>query len=246
MLFLEKFKKNVYLIFLAFPIISSYLWHINNSQIPVSDAIGWLEASVKILEPFWNSGSISGSLYELFSERSWRPVIFHIFVVPFLWISNGNLLLTTLFVHVLFVSLSTFIIYKIFKLRLDNLSAAISTSIVCLSTNIMFGGIGLPLFAELSFTPFFLCTIYFLIKSNYFSDKKYSIFFSIFFFLIFATRPVEAIIYISLPLLFFFYKSVSENKISLRDVVKSVLISFSAVSILCISRFIPRPSNKLF
>ena len=77
MLFLEKFKKNVYLIFLAFPIISSYLWHINNSQIPVSDAIGWLEASVKILEPFWNSGSISGSLYELFSERSWRPVIFH-------------------------------------------------------------------------------------------------------------------------------------------------------------------------
>jgi len=245
MLYLDKFKNNIYLIFLALPIIFSFLWHNNNTQIPVSDAIGWLEASVYILEPYWNSNSITGTLYELFSERSWRPVIFHIFVVPFLWLTDGDFLLTTLFVHVLFVSLSTFIIYKIFKLRLDNLSAAISTSIVCLSTNIMFGGIGLPLFSELSFTPFFLCTIYFLIKSDYFKDKKYSIFFSIFFFLLFATRPVEAIIYMSLPLLFFFYKSISEKRISLISVVKSVLLSFSVVSILCISRFIPNPSNTI-
>ena len=171
MSFLEKFKKSTYLIFLFIPIIFSFFWHFNNSQIPVSDAIGWLEASFKILEPYWNSGSISGTLYELFTERSWRPVIFHLFVVPFLWITNGDFLMASLLVHVSFVSLSTLIIFKFFRLRLDRFSSAISTSIVCLSTNIMFGGIGLPLFAELSFTPFFLCTIYCLIKSNYFSNK---------------------------------------------------------------------------
>lgn len=245
MSFLEKVKKSTYLIFLFIPIIFSFFWHFNNSQIPVSDAIGWLEASFKILEPYWNSGSISGTLYELFTERSWRPVIFHLFVVPFLWITNGDFLMASLLVHVSFVSLSTLIIFKFFRLRLDRFSSAISTSIVCLSTNIMFGGIGLPLFAELSFTPFFLCTIYCLIQSNYFSNKTYSIFFSLFFFLIFATRPIEALMYVTLPLLFFFYKGVSENRIELISVLKGLLISFIAVSLLCISRFIPKVSNSI-
>ena len=113
MLSFRKIKNNAYLIILSIPIIFSFFWHFNNTQIPVSDAIGWLEASIKILEPYWNTGSISNTLYELFSERSWRPVIFHLFVVPFLWLTNGNFLFTTLIVHVFFVFLSTLIIYKI-------------------------------------------------------------------------------------------------------------------------------------
>ena len=69
MSFLEKVKKSTYL-------ISSFSYQLyflflafNNSQVPVSDAIGWLEASFKILEPYWN-WTISGTLYELFTERS--------------------------------------------------------------------------------------------------------------------------------------------------------------------------------
>ena len=239
------YYNNLNIIILFIPFLFSFLWHIQNTQVPVSDAIGWLDAASNILKPMWIDEDILGTLYEFFSERSWRPVIFHLFVTPFLFLTDGDFVLATGITHAIFVLLSTIIIYKIFRLNFDKFESSISSAIISLSTNIMFGGIGLPLFAELAFTPFYLCTIYFLITSDFFTIKRNSLYFALFFFLLFATRPVEGLIYIALPLTYFLFKGVKNNYLDYKNVIKCLLISFFTLSLLCVSRFIPEISKKI-
>ena len=61
----EKILNIVYFLILTIPIFFSVSWHYNNTQLPVSDAIGWLEATSNIL-PIWENGKIASSVYELF------------------------------------------------------------------------------------------------------------------------------------------------------------------------------------
>jgi len=238
-------KKYIHILILLIPFILSILWHSINTQVPISDAIGWLQASAEILQPYWNDGDFSKSLYEALTHRPWRPVIFHLFVLPFLFITNGDFILTTLLVHAFFVLLSTLIIYKIFSLFSDKIFSAVCAVILSLSTNIMFGGIGLPLFAELAFVPVALMSIYSLLKSNFFTIKKYSYIFSAMFFLVLALRPVEGILYLAMPVIIFLFIGNKKNKFNIFEISKSVTIIFTGIAILLLSRLVPEVSNSI-
>ena len=68
--------------------------------------------------------------------------------------------------HVFFNTLSTVMIYKIFRsLGINKYSSVISALVIGLSFNIMFGGQPIPLFAEVAF-------IAFLLGYNLFFNKK--------------------------------------------------------------------------
>ena len=239
------FKKYIHFIIISIPLFFSILWHSINTQIPVSDAIGWLQAAAEILQPYWDDGNFTKSIYEAFTHRPWRPVIFHLFVLPFLFVTDGDFVLTTLLVHALFVFLSTVIIYKIFSLFADKIPSSICAVIISLSTNIMFGGIGLPLFAELAFKPIALMSVYSLLKSNYFTIKKYSYIFSITFFLVLALRPVEGILYLTIPVLIFLFLGIKSKKFNIIEVSKSITIIFTGILILLFSRLVPKVSKSI-
>ena len=152
---IEKIKKiisyiesNFYVSILFTAPIISLLWHLENNQLPFSDAIGYLD-SASIIYQNLVEGNYFDFIISIFNERSWRPVIFQLFIFPFLLVSDGNLLTAVMLTHFLFVSLSVFIIYKIFLVTGSKLSASLSSSIICLSIDILFGGTSYPLFSEI-------------------------------------------------------------------------------------------------
>ena len=232
------YQKIISRFILAIPIIASLLWHYSNFGIPTADAIGWLMASSNIVSQLTVHNDFFSFLWELISHRSWRPVIFHLFVVPYFLITDGNIIWTVGLVHATFISLSIFFLYSIFRLFSGRINSALATSIIAMTQHVQFGGIEIPLFAEIALISFSLGSIYFLLRSNFFTEKKYSVLFSIFLFLALATRPVEAIFTIVIPFLIFLFYAIQKNKINIYYLLRVIKIPFITISILFLSRLV--------
>ena len=240
---MENIKNNIYLLILLMAPILSFAWHYENNHLPMSDAIAYLESAQLIYQNFKGS-EFFNFIISIFNERSWRPIIFQVFIVPFLIISEGDLLLSVLMTHVLFTSLSTYFAYKIFSIYAGRYISAVSASIICLSVDIFFGGEGFPLFAEISFIPFLLGTIYFLSEDSLFKNKKRSYLFIIFFTLTLLSRPVEGALFLSLGLLtIIFYKH--SKYLSLYEIVKGFTYPIFFLWLLFISRLVPKVSSSV-
>jgi len=193
---------NILILFSA-PFLA-FLWHLENNHLPMSDAVGYLE-SAHIISKNFLDGNLIEFFISIFNERSWRPVIFQLFIVPFLVITNGDFLNSVLLTHVLFVSLSVFFTYKIFLNFGDKYISSICASIICLSVDIFFGGDSFTLFAEISFIPFLLGTFYFLSDSKLFQNKRRSYLFTLFFTLTLLSRPVEGFLFLTTSLIFIIF-----------------------------------------
>ena len=229
------------LILLIAPLIT-LLWHYNNTQYPMSDAVGFIESASIIVKNLY-SINILEFVVSVFNERGWRPIIFQLFIVPFLFISNMDILLATMLTHTFFSCLSVFIIFKILKKYNGHYVAAILTTVLCLSNEIMFGGESFPLYAEIAFIPFLLISIYLLLSDEIFFDKKKSTFLAIALSTLIMIRPVEGIIYIIFPLLItIFYRY---SNINYSDKIKCLIIPVFTVMVLFVSRLIPSISNSI-
>ncbi len=234
----------VYLILLS-PVLISFHWHYINTQIPASDAVDWLTTAIDINNNFYN-GEYNNFIKEFLTDRPWRPIIFHLFISPVLLLTNGNILIATSLIHSFFTGLSVFFLFKIFGLFSSSVLAALGASIICISVDILFGGVHRILFAEIALFPFLLGTIYFLLKSGYFRNKKYSYLFSLFFFMAIALRPIEAIVHMILPLAFILMKAVKKNIYTAEQLLNVLRIPFSAVSILLLTRVLNKNSKIYF
>lgn len=229
---------------LLIPSILSIYWHYNNTQLPIADATNYLSAAMNIYDEF-----IKLNIYEflkgLYFERSWRPVIFHLFYLPFLIISKGNLLFAIGALHTVFTFLSTFFIYKIIKLKNGSCYAALLASIISISSAVLFGGSIVPGFAEVSLLPFVLGLVYLLIKENTFNSKKLSIIFATLLFLVISTRPLEGLIHTVLPIILFFIHLINHDYISKKMVFKIILITNTVFTLLLLTRIIPNYKNQI-
>ena len=76
------------------------LWNFNNIELPIADANDFIGAAGRISNYFWN-GEIFKGLYELYSEKPWRPVTFHLLLFPFMLISKNNIIFTSTCVHII-------------------------------------------------------------------------------------------------------------------------------------------------
>ena len=224
------------------PVFFSIMWHIHNTGIPTADAIGWLMSANTILLNLTQENNFLGFLWDLMSHRPWRPVIFHLFVVPFLLITDGNILLTVGIIHAIFVSMSVFFLYKIFSFFSNKILASLSASIIAMTQHVQFGGIQIPLFAEVGLISFSLGAFYFLIKSDYFSNRKSSLYFAIFLSLALVTRPIEGIFYIVCPLIIFILFAIKINKVNLHYFISVARIPLTAISLLFLTRIIDSKS----
>ena len=237
-------KKEFSLLFILLVSIFSFLWHYQNLQLPISDSVEYLDAAYTIYM-FFDNGEYFNFLISIFNERGWRPIIFQIFIVPFLMISSGNILFSVIMTHFVFSTISAFFIFKILNLFIDNkYSVVISTLILSLSFNILFGGQPLPLFAEISFIAFLLGTIYFLIKSDLFKNKRDSRLFTLFFTLTLLTRPIEGIVFLVPALAVLIWKRYSQY-VTLREIISGILYPVFFIWILFISRIFPEVSSSV-
>ena len=147
--------------------------------------------------------------------------------------------------HVFFNTMSAIILYKIFyALKLNKYSSVISALIIGLSFNIMFGGQPIPLFAEIAFIAFLLCTIYFLMKSDLFKSKKHSRFFILFFSLTILTRPIEGLV-ILIPVLGILIFKRYTRYISFREILGGLFYPIFFIWLLFFSRVFPEVSSSV-
>jgi len=229
-------------ILISAPILS-IIWHYFNTQMPVSDSVSYIDSAYEIFQHYNNSSTLDFIL-SIFNERGWRPIIFPVFIFPSMIITNGDILNTVLITHFIFVSLSVFIIYKIFRIYTSKTLSALSSGIICLSGNIFFGGAGTTLFAEISFIPFILGTIYYLMKKDLFLTLRNTVFFSIFLTLSVLTRPVESIMFLLVPIInsaFFIQK----DFISMKMAAQGFLSPIFAAWLLFASRLFPDLSDSI-
>ena len=232
------------LFFLLLVPVFSFLWHNENLQMPISDSVEYIDSAYSIYLFFHNSEYLN-FIVSIFNERGWRPVAFQLFIVPFLIASSGNILLSVLMTHVFFNSLSAFFIYKILcKYILDKNSVIISTLVLSLSFNVLFGGQPLPLFAEIAFISFLLGTIYFLLKTDLFRNKKDSRLFTIFLILTLLTRPVEGVLFLIPAIIVFTWKKYSAY-VTLREILSGISYPIFFVWLLFISRVFPEISSSV-
>lgn len=237
-------KDESHLFFLLLVPIFSFLWHYENNQLPISDPVEYLDSAYNIFL-FLKEGEYANFLISIFNERGWRPIIFQIFIFPLMLITNGNILFSVLLTHVLFNTLSTIFIYKIFKVFIDRkFDLIIYTLIISLSFNILFGGIDIPLFAEISFISFFLGTIYYLLKSDLFKNKSDSRFFTIFFTLTILTRPVEGLIFL-IPALIVLILKRYRHYVSPREIIVGISYPIFFIWLLFVSRIFPDISSSV-
>ena len=96
---IEKFTdKKVAFIAALIPLLLMVLWQINNVGLPVADANDFLY-SASSLSHYLYDGNIDRFLYALYAEKPWRPVSFHLFLFPFMFISGNNVLFTFSVIH---------------------------------------------------------------------------------------------------------------------------------------------------
>jgi len=194
---------------------------------------------------FFEKGEYLNFLISIFNERGWRPIAFQIFIVPFMIITSGNVLASILMTHVFFNTISAIILYKIFyALKLNKYSSVISALIIGLSFNIMFGGHPIPLFSEIAFIAFLLCTIYFLMKSDLFKSKKNSRFFILFFSLTILTRPIEGLV-ILIPVLGILIFKRYTRYISFSEILGGLFYPIFFIWLLFFSRVFPEVSSSV-
>ena len=231
-----------YLILLIAPSFT-FFWHFTNTQLPLSDAVDYLNSAHSIYS-FLLSGQYFDFFISFFNERGWRPIIFQLFIVPFLIVSFGDMNLAVILTHVFFNSLSVLFIFKLFSKFLNLYTSAICALILSLSLNVMFGGEPLPLFSEIAFVPFFIATIYYLINSDLFKNKRKTNLFILFFTLCLLTRPVEAILYLLLPLIIIIYKR-HTNYLNMYEIIKGFFFPIFFLWVLFTSRLIPKISDSI-
>jgi len=220
------YSRIVSLVILFLPILCTIVWHSTNTSFPYADAATFLTTSNFITSKIFIDHDFFGFMYELFMHRNWRPVGFHILIVPFLLITGGNILLTVGIIHTLCVSLSVYFLYKIFSVFSTKILSALGASILAMMIHIQFGGMTIPLFSEIAFIPFTLASFYFLMQSNFFESIKYSKYFTIFFALSLIMRPVEGFLYLILPIIFYILYGIKIKKINPLHAIESLLAPF--------------------
>ena len=216
---------------LSIPLAFYALWNFSNTTITDGDGAAYLDYALYVSSAF-EQGNYFEFIERFFAFRGWRPNIYHYFYIPTLTLTGQNLFVATLLSSYFFIILSTTFLYKIFRIFLKEIDSALCAAICASSCSVLFGGWDYPLFAEIAYVPFMLGTIYFLYKSNFFTIKKNSYYFALLLFLVFALRPMQGLITLIFPLIFYFIYSINAKKIRRYNIIKSILYVLFSLSFL--------------
>ena len=215
------------------PICLMVFWHSNNHSLPISDANDFIGTAGKITNFFYNGEFFEG-MKSLYSEKPWRPLSFHLFLFPFMLISNNNILFTTICVHSVCLFFIIFYAYLIFIRNCDSkIICFFGSAFIGLLSSSFFPG-GMIMFAETAFTPAIIATLYHLYYSEYLCVKRQSILFLIALLIAVTVRPIEAILYLAPVLSYFFYTGYKKEIFSFNlilNILKTLTISIFILSL---------------
>lgn len=176
------------------------LWHFFNKGLPGDDAAEYWSVTLNIYNHIQEHGFLK--FYDIYSIRTWKPLIFPQLASIFLFVSHGSTLFMVAATHFVLNFLLCFWLYGLFRIYSTKTYSIISTIFCSTIPGILTWG--LLFYADLPLYVFGVGTVYHLIKSDFFRQKTHSIFFSIVFGLLLCTRPTEAVTVFALPLIIYY------------------------------------------
>ncbi len=184
------------------------LWHNLNKEMPISDGAEYWSVATNVYNFIAQNGF--DRFYEIYSIRTWKPIIFPQLSSILLLISQGNTLFMVGATHFLCNFLMAFWLYNLFRIY-TNRSYAVIFTIFCtiIPGLIHFGQI---FYADLAFYSLGTGVAYHLIKSDYFKNKTHSILFGVVFAIALCVRPAETLIIFAAPLLLYYYQICTRNE----------------------------------
>ena len=189
---LSKIEKYDWFFLLSFSIFITFIssWHLNNNALPIGDGVAYLTDTYRSYQNFFTDGFIVG-LFELYTDRSFRPGIFQLFGVPFLLIFGNNPLYATTGVSIVFCSLLFIYIYKFLKLYLKSFYSSLITLFLLVHPAFYF--YYFSNMSEIAYMAILTAGIYYMVKSDFFLNKNNLMLSSIFIGLSLCIRPVESV-----------------------------------------------------
>jgi hypothetical protein len=229
----EKLLENACFLLALLPsLLIVTLWHFFNKGLPGDDAAEYWSVTLNIYNHVQEHGFLK--FYDVYSIRTWKPLIFPQLASIFLFASHGSTLFMVAATHFVLNFLLCFWLYGLFRIYSTKTYSIIST-IFC-STIPGFLTWGFLFYADLPLYVFGVGTVYHLIKSDFFRQKTHSIFFSIVFGLLLCTRPTEAVTVFALPLIIY-YLSLSRHHGEKFYKIKPLIIIFVSFAALFATAF---------
>lgn len=231
-----------YLLAVAIPLILLISWHNSNTLYPNDDAANYLGTAQNIYLQYKSSGFVQGTLAAYF-DRGWRPILFPVLAVPFLAIGGGDILFavsaTMVFIYIIFLTYA----YLIAREFLSPWRSAVCTIFIgTIPWVITFAYVFM---SEMALMAFSIASLFHLIKSDFFSSLKHSIFLGLWMALALTVRPIEFFLAFGILLLVFVYTSYKKQNVNSRDLIATVSILFITCLLLLVRIFFPISLNVL-
>ena len=223
-----------YVIAIGIPLALVALWHATNTVYPNDDCANYFETAQDIYFRFKSDGFWDG-LWASYTVRGWRPLFFPVLAVPFIMITDDNILLAT--------ALTLGSLYFIF-LTYAYITARefVSPARACLST--IFAGtipwlinFAYYFMSEMALMACSMAALYHLKKAGYFASKRHSVLAAVWMGLGFTVRPVEFTLAFGLLAAALVYLSWKKKIISWRDIAAAAAIVILTLAVFAAATF---------
>lgn len=227
----NKILRKISYLIVAFPVLISIIWHINNKAWPSDDAANYMTTSYQQYQVL-QGGSFIDSIRSLYEIRGWRPILFPILSTPCLWLFNGNILASAASILILSFLIWQIYAYYIARRFLDPIRAALAVSLVGSSTPV--ASQSLVFFSEILWLAFFGGFVFHFLESQEFQSPFHATISGIYLGLSVTVRPAETVAILIFPFFIFIITAVKHNRIGLKTVISTILLLCS-ISILLLS-----------
>jgi 4-amino-4-deoxy-L-arabinose transferase-like glycosyltransferase len=214
-------------IFLA---ISNYAWLQSNKIAPFWDESHHMTTAIKYAESFYSSNI----WHAVKIKHNDYPPFFYLISIPFNLIL-GNSPAALVQTNLIFMAVLIFSVYKIGQTLFNKKIGFLATFLVCVFPMVF--GTSRMFLLDFPVTAMVSLSIYFLIKSNYFHNIKYSIFFAVSLWFGLLTKETFFIFLLG-PICYVFYRIVCSEFLDKKNRIAKFILSISAGVILSLPYYL--------
>jgi hypothetical protein len=223
-------KKLIILLSCIIPCLLTFYWCFHHTQLPSADGSSTIEGAghlykVYVHKGFWHF------VCAIYTDRQWRPVFFSVMMMPFMFVSKGDLFFSHTALSTFLIFIGTGYSYLLLNLRLNCFVSALGACLIgCLPISQM---LGLEIFfIETALFPSLFALFYHLIKSDYLRSRKHSLAVIVALTLSLILRPIDSITHIALPFLLFCFLGWKNNVFSSKELKYSFLIGLIGITLI--------------
>lgn len=224
-----------YAILLA-PAGIALLWHGNNAGWPADDAATYMRTAYDQYLALTH-GSFPEGIRSLYWTRGWRPIAFPLLAVPFLWLTNGNVLAAAAGALIACLLAWTVYAYAIARLYLKPLPAALAAVLTCTAPTL--AGMVTVFLSESAWVA--ACTAFacHALRSDDFRNPRHALAAGCALAAAILIRPAETAATMAVPVVVILALAARRGTIGWRDLGLSALLAFIAESVLVTAIFVP-------